>query len=174
MIITLNNKQFIFSNFKLDGKSIKFSDNILKNQNKDKSEDLFSRKIQISQEFLIKMLNLSIRSYMHVNENKSNIIDNVGELFTFFKISNNVNVKQDMAMKIGYLIITNDFLKNDKSLLNMMKDYSDSRNFYVKSDIYFDYLIALLLQENNNIKDSYVDLDEEPFTIIDFLIDYYD
>mgnify|MGYP006239832707 CR=1 FL=1 len=171
MIITLNNRQFNFSNVRLEGKSLKFNDSILKNFNS--SEELFTRKIVINYEFFTKILNLSLRSYMHVNDNKSNIIDNVGELFTFFKISNNLNVKHDMAMKIGYLIITNDFLKNDKSLLNMMKEYSDSKNFYVKSDIYFDYLIALLIQENNEVKDSYIDIDEEPFTINDFLIDYY-
>lgn len=171
MIITLNNRQFNFSNVRLEGKSLKFNDSNLKNFNS--SEELFTRKIVINYEFFTKILNLSLRSYMHVNDNKSNIVDNVGELFTFFKISNNLNVKHDMAMKIGYLIITNDFLKNDKSLLNMMKEYSDSKNFYVKSDIYFDYLIALLIQENNEVKDSYIDIDEEPFTINDFLIDYY-
>ena len=167
MIITLNNKEFTFDKVSRRGNNIVFFDNIFN------KEHIISRKIEIDYDFCIDLLKLSLRSYVNCESKNRNLFDYLEELFQFFKITNNSNVKRDLVSKIGYLLINNQQLLNDCKVINIISSYSEN-NIHNRNDKYYKFLVLLFRHRNMDIIRNVSITEEEYFDLIDFIFDYYD
>ena len=167
MIITLNNKEFTFDKVSRRSNNIVFFDNIFN------KEHIISRRIEIDYDFCIDLLKLSLRSYVNCESKNRNLFDYLEELFQFFKITNNSNVKRDLVSKIGYLLINNELLLKDIKVLKMFSSYSEN-NIYKKNDKYYKFLVLLFKQRNRDIIKNVSITEDEYFDLIDFIFDYYD
>tara|TARA_B100001093_G_C26743777_1_gene977899 strand:- start:608 stop:1111 length:504 start_codon:yes stop_codon:yes gene_type:complete len=167
MIITLNNKEFTFDKVSRRSNNIVFFDNIFN------KEHIISRRIEIDYDFCIDLLKLCLRSYVNCESKNRNLFDYLEELFQFFKITNNSNVKRDLVSKIGYLLINNELLLKDIKVLKMISSYSEN-NIYNKNDKYYKFLVLLFKQRNRDIIKNVSITEDEYFDLIDFIFDYYD
>ena len=117
---------------------------------------------------------MAIKSYINCDIKDRSAEDNLREMFSFYKISNNYNLKKDMASKIGFLIINNPHLIKNKEIIEMYKSYSDLKKMYYRSDQLFSFLVILFRQINKNIYEPIDELFEEnEFEISDFILDQY-
>lgn len=171
MIITLDNKEFIFENVSKKSNRIVLYNNIFNNHSLNKCVD---SKVEINYDSFINLLNLSVKSYVNCNINDNSVYTYLEELFQFFKITNNLIVKKDLTCKIGYLLINNQNLTNDKFTYNLFINIIEKSCINYKTDIYFKFIILLFRHKNTIIDDKFIDTDSKNYDILDFLIDYYD
>ena len=166
MIITLNNKEFNFDQVTRRGNTVIFFDNIFGENH------ILSKRIELNYNFFIEMLNLSLRSYVNCNFKDRNIHDNISELFQFYKLSNNFNVKRDLASKLGYLLINNHSILKDNAIISIFKSYYEEKSIYSKNDKIFKFLVLLFKQTNRDILTSISFEDSDEFDLVDFVLDY--
>lgn len=168
MIITLSNKEFKFDKVSKRGNFVIFFDDIFC------GDETLSKRVEINYDFLVEMLRNSIKSYINCDIKDRSAEDNLREMFSFYKISNNYNLKKDMASKIGFLIINNPHLVKNKEIIEMYKSYSNLKKMYYRSDQLFSFLVILFRQINKNIYEPIDELFEEnEFEISDFILDHY-
>ena len=168
MIITLGNKEFIFDNVSKRSNNIVFYDNIFNNNH------LLTNKLEIDYDFFIDILKLSLGTYVNCNNKDRPVKVCLEELFQYFKITNNNNVKKDVVSKIGYLLITNQNLIKDTDIFNIFSSLIEKSIINYKFDNYFKFIVLLFRHENNDIIEEIFISDNEYFDILDFLIDYYE
>tara|TARA_B100000900_G_C20514318_1_gene689378 strand:+ start:712 stop:1218 length:507 start_codon:yes stop_codon:yes gene_type:complete len=168
MIITLGNKEFVFNKVSKRSNNIVFFDNIFNNNH------LLTSKLEIDYDFFIDILKLSLRTYVNCNNKDRPVKICLEELFQYFKITNNNNVKKDVVSKIGYLLINNQNLTKDTDIFNLFSSLIEKSNINYKSDNYFKFIILLFRHENNDIIEELFVSDNEYFDILDFIIDYYE
>tara|TARA_E500000178_G_scaffold356672_1_gene436948 strand:- start:1560 stop:2066 length:507 start_codon:yes stop_codon:yes gene_type:complete len=168
MRITLGNKEFKFDNVSKRGKTLIFYDDIFD------SEHILNKRVELNYDFSLELIKLSLRSYVHCDHTNRKISDYIEELFQFFKITNNQNVKRDLVSKIGYLLINNESVISDKVIINIFSSYKDKKNIYYKNDNFFKFIILLLKQKNTDLVEDFSINETDHFDLIDFIFDYYE
>lgn len=153
MKIFFNNRKLTF-NIKLDNSNI-----IRINNTKVKYDDY------------VTFLKTSLEHYVSFDIGKEE--ETFENYFTYFKITTNPLVKENMTSKIIYFLINsydhdNNIFKNKK-----INDLLDS--YIYKSDKYFNFLkITLRIESIKSLENKVdVDFEEDKFDILDFIIDYY-
>lgn len=156
MEIFLDNRKLTFENLHLKNNIIYLEKEPLFVpfiNNKVKYEDFFD------------FIKNSLENYISIENN--NVFDILSDYWNYFKISNNPIVRQNMATKICYLIVNNTELLNSLKLRNLIESY----NSY-KSDKFYIFLkIIINLKSIEKINNKDILLDEENFTLLDFILD---
>ena len=103
------------------------------------------------------------------------MIEKINEAKDFIsKITNNQNVKRDLVSKIGYLLINNESVLSDKTIINIFSSYKDNKNIYYKNDNFFKFIILLLKHKNTDLVEDFSINETDHFDLIDFIFDYYE
>lgn len=150
----------------LDKKKLTF-DITVDNNNMIKIND---NKIQYNE--YLKFLKNSLNYYIsYENENVEDLFDNY---FTYFKITTNPLVKENMTSKLLYLIVNTPSSQISLFKNNKIKNLIDSY-LYHNNDRYLNYIkITLKIINIEEIKNDYlIEFDNETFDLLDFIIDYY-
>lgn len=154
MIIFSNNRKFTFD-ILLDKQN-----NIKINDSKIKYDDYFN------------FLKNSLENYTSIDEEK--IVDSFENYFTYFKITTNPLVRENMTSKILYLLVNSYSLDINIFKNKKINDLIDSHIY--SNDKYFKYIkitMKLKLIESTNKKIN-IEFDTDNFNILDFILDYYD
>lgn len=162
MKITINNKEIIFDNI------------VNKNQiiylNSDFKYNSILTNYHIKYSKFIELLETSLDCYVDFSD-KNLINDTIEQYFNYFKITSNLLVKKNMITKIANIIINDTSLLNDKNILAILKNYVS-----IKTDEYYIFLkIILNINCIKDIKSTQIkEIEEEYFTMLDFILDYYE
>lgn len=162
MKININNTEIVFNNI------IKNKDLIYINSDFKFNSILTTFKINFNK--FLDLLETSLDCYVDLN-NKDIIYDTLEQYFNYFKITSNSLVKKNMVTKIAHILL------NDLSLLKDSKVESIFFNYVsYKSDEYYTFLKIILNTQSINRKKKIISdgEDEEYFTILDFILDYYE
>ena len=157
-----NNTEIIFNNI------IRNKDLIYINSDFKFSSILTTYRINYKK--FIELLETSLDSYVDLT-NKDIIYDTIEQYFNYFKITSNSLVKKNMATKIAYILLNNLSLVKDTKVESILFNYIS-----YKSDEYYTFLKIILNTRAINKKMEIVSQveEEEYFTILDFILDYYE
>lgn len=162
MKITIDNKEIIFDNI------------VNKNQiiylNSDFKYNSILTNYHIKYSKFIELLETSLDCYVDFSD-KNLINDTIEQYFNYFKITSNSLVKKNMITKIANIIINDTTLLNNKNILAIFDNYVS-----IKADEYYIFLkIILNINCIKDIKSTPIkEIEEEYFTILDFILDYYE
>ena len=161
MIISLNNRELIFDNIELKNDCVYLRNNF--------QSGLFLRSCQLKYNEFIELLKTSLDNYVEcIDKNKT--FETVEQYFNYFKITTNPLVKRNMATKIGNIILNDISLKDDDEIKKLINSHKINKN-----DPYYNFIKIVLNIKYIKVpnKDSYQSFDDEYFTMIDFILDYY-
>lgn len=161
MKVFLNNKELIFDNISLK------NDIIYINSDFEISNIMTNYKINYDE--FINLLKISLDSYVDCSA-EGTLFESIDQYFNYFKITSNPLVKKNMVTKITYVLLNNLSLKEDKKVMHLLTNYKS-----YKTDKYYTFLrIILNIGSINKITDEKIShFDDEYFTILDFILDYY-
>ena len=161
MKVFLNNKELIFDNISLKNDIIYI--------NSDFEISNIMTNYKINYEEFINLLKISLDSYVDCSTEVS-LFESIDQYFNYFKITSNPLVKKNMVTKITYVLLNNLSLKEDKKVMNLLTNYKS-----YKTDKYYTFLrIILNIGSINKITDEKIShFDDEYFTMLDFILDYY-
>ena len=160
MKILLNNQELIFDNVSLKDNNIYIKS--------DFEIGTIMTNYKINYDEFINILKTSLECY--VDCSKENTFETIEQYFNYFKITSNPLVKKNMITKITYILINDISLKEDKKIMDLLKNYSS-----YKTDKYYAFLrIVLNINHVNMITNKKTEyFDDEYFTMLDFILDYY-
>ncbi len=122
---------------------------------------------QVNLDEFTKFLKNSLDNYINISDKNS--FDILSDYFTYFKITTNPIVKENMTIKICYLIINCKELWNSFKVINLFNSYK-----LIKIDKYFTYLKILSKLKSVEVsKPEFIKFEEEEFTLLDFILDYH-
>ena len=124
----------------------------------------------INYKIFIELIETSLDSYVDLT-NKDIIYDTIEQYFNYFKITSNSLVKKNMATKIANILFNNLSLLKDTKVESILLNYVS-----YKSDEYYTFLKIILNTQSINKKMNIVSQveEEENFTLLDFILDYYE
>ena len=162
MKININNTEIVFNNI------IKNKDIIYINSDFKFNTILTTFKINFNK--FVELLETSLDCYVDLT-NKDITYDTLEQYFNYFKITSNSLVKRNMATKIAYILLNNLSLIKDTKVESILSNYVS-----YKSDEYYTFLKIILNTEsiNKKIKINSKVEEEGYFTILDFILDYYE
>ena len=161
MNIFLNNQELIFDNISLKNNIVYISSDF------EISNIMTNYKLNYDE--FINLLKISLDTYVDCSV-KESLFELIEQYFNYFKITSNPLVKKNTVTKITYILLNNLSLKEDKKIINLLTNYKS-----YKTDKYYTFLrIILNIGYINKITDEKIShFDDEYFTILDFILDYY-
>lgn len=161
MKININNTEIVFNNI------IKNKDLIYINSDFKLNSILTTYKINFDK--FIDLLETSLDCYVDLTD-KDIIYDTLEQYFNYFKITSNSLVKKNMVTKIAYILLNNLSLLKDIKVKSIFLNYIS-----YKSDEYYTFIKIILNTQSVNKKMEITSSgEEEYFTILDFILDYYE
>lgn len=161
MKININNTEIVFNNI------IKNKDLIYINSDFKLNSILTTYKINFDK--FIDLLETSLDCYVDLTD-KDIIYDTLEQYFNYFKITSNSLVKKNMVTKIAYILLNNLSLLKDTKVESIFFNYIS-----YKSDEYYTFIKIILNTQSINKKMEITSSgEEEYFTILDFILDYYE
>lgn len=161
MKVFLNNQELIFDNISLKNNIVYISSDF------EISNIMTNYKLNYDE--FINLLKISLDTYVDCSV-KESLFESIEQYFNYFKITSNPLVKKNTVTKITYILLNNLSLKEDKKIINLLTNYKS-----YKTDKYYTFLrIILNIGYINKITDEKIShFDDEYFTILDFILDYY-
>ena len=110
----------------------------------------------------------SLESIMHIPDEDDNCIDIINDHFTYMEFTNNPLSRRALAIKLGYVILINDWIRNNSLLKNKIKDHK------IKDELLLclESIVYCLIKINKTNKSNIVEYDDDyDFNMLDYIFD---